>query len=294
VVLIGGDGEGPGYDEKRNGSKATAKSGKKRPATTRKRKADIVDDIPSKEEEDGEIASGPKKARPKSSKHFSPSAAAATTSNKRQKPNRENEDSSSDSDMDTPIAALAKKKVKPRAKAGKRPSGSRKARAGENGSRNSSSNTNNSSSPANPPDLIVGSETDSDDEKDRPFTVEYAATGRSTCRSCDQRIDKGELRIRSQPLFRGKPGFHVYRHCKCQILPEYIKSMCDVGGWRRLKAEDRAVLQEQVEESKRLIEQENEEMHADELVQAAFQGEIRPSPPGLSASLLPFQQEGVS
>ena len=37
-----------------------------------------------------------------------------------------------------------------------------------------------------------------------------------------------------------------------------------------------------------------EELRPDELVQEAFQGEIRPNPPGLVANLLPFQVEGFS
>lgn len=143
--------------------------------------------------------------------------------------------------------------------------------------------------------LIAASDTDSDDEEDRPYRVEYATTGRSTCRSCDQRILKGECRIASRPLFRGKPGFVVYRHLKCQILPpDEVPDMNGVGGWRRLKESDRDLLEAQVLESARLVEQENEDLDADELVQTAFAGEIRPAPPGLSATLLPFQVEGVS
>jgi DNA repair protein RAD16 len=41
-------------------------------------------------------------------------------------------------------------------------------------------------------------------------------------------------------------------------------------------------------------ERENEEISPDELIQVAFQGEIRKPPPGLTASLLPFQTEGCS
>lgn len=142
--------------------------------------------------------------------------------------------------------------------------------------------------------MIVASETDSDDEKDMPFRVEYASTGRSTCRSCDNRIDKGVMRVSSRPLFRGKPGFVVYRHLQCQVFPGEIQRMQDVGGWRKLTANDKEILQHQVDESRRLVEEENDELDADELVQTAFQGEIRKAPEGLAATLLPFQAEGVS
>jgi hypothetical protein len=141
---------------------------------------------------------------------------------------------------------------------------------------------------------LILAEIDSDDEKDRPFRVEYAVSSRATCRSCDERIQKGDIRVCSCPLFRGKPGFVVYRHLQCQLLPEEIQSVEDVGGWRRLKAEDRELLAKQVQNSKAQMERENEELHADELVQTKFQGELREAPPGLSATLLPFQQEGVS
>ena len=40
---------------------------------------------------------------------------------------------------------------------------------------------------------------------DQPgFTVEYSKSGRATCRRCDERIDKGQLRVGHTPLFRGK------------------------------------------------------------------------------------------
>ena len=142
--------------------------------------------------------------------------------------------------------------------------------------------------------FLVASESDSDDEKDRPFRVEYASTGRSTCKSCDERIDKNCLRVASRPLFRGKPGFVVYRHLKCQTFPEEITKINEVGGWRRLKPEDRILLEKQLVESKLRLEEENQDLDADELIQTAFQGELREAPPGLDATLLPFQREGVS
>jgi SNF2 family DNA or RNA helicase len=70
--------------------------------------------------------------------------------------------------------------------------------------------------------------------------------------------------------------------------------MKDVGGWRQLKTEDQELLAKQIKNSKAQIEQENEELHADELVQTKFQGQLREAPPGLFATLLPFQREGVS
>jgi hypothetical protein len=246
------------------------------------------------------------KDEPKVSKHFVSPSALLECDDSKSDYQSENGGSDGESDLDMPLAAL---KQKVGAKKTGATSSSKKKKASisatsakgrktpANKKKDTSASSGNHDSAMEDIDgseLIMASETDSDDEKDRPFRVEYATTGRSTCRGCDERILKGEVRIASRPLFRGKPGFVVYRHLKCQILPEEIKTMSDIGGWRRLKAGDREQLKNQVEESARLIEQENEELDADELVQTAFEGETRPPPMGLVASLLPFQQEGVS
>jgi hypothetical protein len=138
------------------------------------------------------------------------------------------------------------------------------------------------------------SDGDSDDENERPFQVEYSPSGRATCRRCDQVITKEALRVSHVPLFRGKPGFRIYRHLHCALFTEDINQARDVGGWRKLKKADYEALVLRVEESKLEMIKENEEIQPDELVQAAFQGEIRKSPPGLTADLLPFQVEGAS
>jgi hypothetical protein len=140
----------------------------------------------------------------------------------------------------------------------------------------------------------VNDEDDSDDDKDLPFAVEYAPSGRATCRRCDEIIAKGSCRISHVPLFRGKPGFRIYRHLECAQFTENIHSAHDVGGWRKLDTHDLETLAMQVEASKIELEGENKEISPDELVQAAFTGETRQAPPGLVASLLPFQIEGLS
>jgi len=93
---------------------------------------------------------------------------------------------------------------------------------------------------------------------------------------------------------RGKPGFMVYRHLECAIFSEDIHVTGDIGGYRGLKPKDLQALALRVEESKIELEEENKEITPDELVPVAFEGETRPSPPGLTATLLPFQVEGVS
>lgn len=127
-----------------------------------------------------------------------------------------------------------------------------------------------------------------------PYIVEYSKTGRATCRTCDDRIAKGEIRVGHTPLFRGKPGYMVFRHLHCTVFSEEIVCAEDVENYADLTDEDYVLLAKQVEISKEKIKEEMEELSPDELVQKAFQGEIRSEPPGLTANLLPFQIEGFS
>jgi hypothetical protein len=127
-----------------------------------------------------------------------------------------------------------------------------------------------------------------------PFVVEYSKTGRATCRTCDERIEKGGLRVGHTPLFRGKPGYMVFRHLHCTVFSEEVVCAEDVENYADLTDEDYVLLANQVETSKKKIKEEMEELSPDELVQKAFQGEIRAEPPGLTATLLPFQIEGLS
>ena len=126
------------------------------------------------------------------------------------------------------------------------------------------------------------------------YIVEYAKTARATCKRCNERIKKGELRIGHRPLFRGKPGYQVFKHLRCIVFSEEISCAEDVGGFSKLKSEDYDALVSRVDASASEIKQESEELAPDELVQKEFSGEIRRAPEGLSAELLPFQVEGAS
>ncbi|KAL3815259.1 hypothetical protein ACHAXA_002795, partial [Cyclostephanos tholiformis] len=130
-----------------------------------------------------------------------------------------------------------------------------------------------------------------------PWTVEYSKTGRATCRTCDERISKGDLRVGHAPLFRGKPGFVVYRHLDCAVFPEDVACTKDIVGHADLNDDDRSRLANRIEMSKALILEENTELHPDELVQDSFRmadGCMRAEPGGLNATLLPFQLEGYN
>ena len=107
---------------------------------------------------------------------------------------------------------------------------------------------------------------DDDDDEHKTFQVDYAPTGRACCRRCDQTIAKGSLRVSHVPLFRGKPGFRVYRHAPCAMFDEHVRRLEDVGGWRALPPSDREVLTLRIEEAKMEMEVENEEIQPDELV----------------------------
>ena len=126
------------------------------------------------------------------------------------------------------------------------------------------------------------------------FVIEYAKTGRSTCKRCDVRIQKNEIRVGHRPLFRGKPGYQIYKHLKCIVFSEEIQCAEDVGGYENLTEEDYCALAARVDESAKEVEMEKEELEPDELVQKQFQGEIRDAPKGMTANLLPFQKEGAS
>lgn len=126
------------------------------------------------------------------------------------------------------------------------------------------------------------------------FSVEYATSARATCKRCDIRINKNELRIGHRPLFRGKPGYKIFKHLKCIVFSEDVLCVEDIVGYEDLKDEDYKLVAKRVDESVKEIEMEKEDLDPDELVQKGFQGELRTNPEGLGAELMPFQKEGVS
>jgi len=196
---------------------------------------------------------------------------------------------------------LDAKKVEPKVakkdeEAGEKKQAKRKeATPKENADENKSAKSKTLPKTMKEPKVILVVDTESnDDEEDRPFKVEYSGTGRATCRRCDNLVLKGDIRVSHVPLFRGKPGYRVYRHLQCAVFSEEIQSAEDIGGWKNLTSDDYEKLVARVEQSKIELENENEELQPDELVPVSFQGEMRKAPLGLVGSLLPFQTEGVS
>jgi hypothetical protein len=149
---------------------------------------------------------------------------------------------------------------------------------------------------------VRGNEPDGNGGLDRPpppppWTVEYSKTGRATCRTCDERILRGEVRVGHAPPFRGKPGFVVYRHLRCAVFPGGVARAEDVVGHGDLSDDDMTALSDRIITSRTLILEEGTEIRPDELVNDTFRMEdvcTRAEPGGLNARLLPFQLEGYN
>jgi hypothetical protein len=148
--------------------------------------------------------------------------------------------------------------------------------------------TDESDDLAGKPDGLGGLKTTS------TFEIGYATTSRSTCKRCDLRIPQGQLRVSSRPLFRGKPGYTIYKHLECTVFTSDVLCAEDVNGYDDLDIKDYQQLATRILESEAEIQLETQELEPEELVQKDFRGTIRDSPPGLNATLLPFQKEGVS
>lgn len=162
---------------------------------------------------------------------------------------------------------------KPKAKISKAPKGK---------TPNSSTDSATRKSTATPRPRPEGGQPDGNGSLNQPipFRIEYAPTGRATCRTCDERIEKGTVRVGHCPLFRGKPGYVVFRHLECTIFSEDVTCAKDVEEWEALEEEELERLEAQVEVSKEKIREEMEELEPDELVQKSFRGEIRKEPKG--------------
>jgi hypothetical protein len=68
------------------------------------------------------------------------------------------------------------------------------------------SNISNSSSSSDGNNIPAGGEPDGNGglNQPAPFNVEYSKSSRATCRTCDEIIKKGDVRVGHTPLFRGK------------------------------------------------------------------------------------------
>ncbi|KAJ1495699.1 hypothetical protein T484DRAFT_1761705, partial [Baffinella frigidus] len=79
----------------------------------------------------------------------------------------------------------------------------------------------------------------------KPFTVEYAKSGRAGCKSCKNKIDKDELRIGKMAQSPHFDGFvPLWHHAKCILSKPKIKieSTDDIAGFHELKFDDQQLI----------------------------------------------------
>ena len=143
--------------------------------------------------------------------------------------------------------------------------------------------------------VCSNSEKKEDNSLNIPYFVEEARSGRATCKGCWETIKKNELRVGYAPLFRGKPGFTIYKHLKCMTFPSSIQCIEDIWGYETLSEDTmREEVAQQICVSQLENEKQQKEYTPDELVTTTYLGKPITVPSSCTAKLLPFQQEGVS
>ena len=70
------------------------------------------------------------------------------------------------------------------------------------------------------------------------YCVEYAKSGRSTCKVCKAKIDQGVIRIGTEMPGPGDYMMTSWRHLECQKKPKAITDTTQVKGTSALSAED--------------------------------------------------------
>ncbi|XP_024382940.1 poly [ADP-ribose] polymerase 1 isoform X2 [Physcomitrium patens] len=85
------------------------------------------------------------------------------------------------------------------------------------------------------------------DESSGEYAIENAKSSRSTCKSCNEKIDKGQVRISTMVAadggrFRGKVP--QWRHAKCFLsMGHFSGPLASLPGWDTLTSEDQAQVQ---------------------------------------------------
>lgn len=84
-----------------------------------------------------------------------------------------------------------------------------------------------------------------DDKNTGEYMIENAKSSRSICKSCNEKIEKGEVRIATMvdnPRFRGKQP--AWRHVKCFLEKNWWTSPMEaMPGWDHLSVKDQAHVQ---------------------------------------------------
>lgn len=98
-------------------------------------------------------------------------------------------------------------------------------------------NTNNNSDVTNNDNSIMpsGGEPDGNGglNQPAPYNVEYSKSSRATCRTCDEIIKKGDVRVGHTPLFRGKVWCCHSCHMVCSdnILTTFSLDLSTCTAW---------------------------------------------------------------
>lgn len=79
-----------------------------------------------------------------------------------------------------------------------------------------------------------------------PLSVEYAKSARASCKSCKDKIEKGQMRIGST-LPGGEYDMVHWYHLQCFGIPNSFGQAKDLTGFNTLKKEDKAILEEYFE-----------------------------------------------
>ncbi|CAK4245402.1 unnamed protein product [Aphanomyces euteiches] len=140
-------------------------------------------------------------------------------------------------------------------------------------------------------------EEDQDDEPDEPreypyYKCIYRKGGRARCKTCEKALSKGDLCIAIE-LVHSRFGLNTYyKHVECTLLNNEIP--IELDGLRDLDPEDLAYVQKyMLENSKRGVEDERAPLSDEHFIKRDILPAAKPSP-HLTASLLPYQQEGLA
>lgn len=138
---------------------------------------------------DAPLASAAKRKRTSKSGSTTANEAAAktkATAAKRKSKNTDDNDSLQTVQKKTPVKSVVGKK---------------KSTTNNNNNSSSAANDDNSNIP-----IPAGGEPDGNGglNQPAPYNVEYSKSSRATCRTCDEIIKKGDVRVGHTPLFRGK------------------------------------------------------------------------------------------
>ncbi len=123
------------------------------------------------------------------------------------------------------------------------------------------------------------------------FSCELARSSRSECKACGKNVSKGLLKL-GVIVGEGKWGpVTCWHHVECLIL-QGVSEPDEVEGYEDLDEENAKLLQDRIEESVGLIDENYKPIKPEELVRKEWTEPLE-SPSELLMPLLPYQNEGL-